>query len=110
MCSEAVVVVGNRILEFDANAPRPGSWCSGLVPDAHGAESAYENGTVDLIAIPNHVAGSPVPSKGLGDLACDPLRCRFVVTLIQTRSLRFGETKRSLQHYPHFSALPRGPT
>src|SRR5713101_2507474 len=67
----------NRSDQPFGKAILPGrGWCGRLVPDAHGTESAYDNGTVDFIAIPNHAAGSPVPRKGLGDLTCDPLRCR----------------------------------
>src|SRR6202166_5239534 len=53
-------------------------WCNWLISDAHGAKSASDNGAVDPIAIPNHIARSPIPRKSLGDLACDPLRRRVV--------------------------------
>src|SRR5882672_140030 len=55
--------------------PRRG-WRGRLVPDAHGAQSACDDGSVDPIAIPDHVTRSPVPRKSLGYLACNPLRCR----------------------------------
>ena len=45
--------------------PRRG-WCGRLVPDAHGAQSACDDGSVDPIAIPDHVTRSPVPRKSLG--------------------------------------------
>src|ERR1700738_206552 len=45
-----------------------------LVPDAHGAQSACDDGSIDPIAIPDHVARSPVPRKSLGYLTCNPLR------------------------------------
>src|ERR1019366_4271672 len=51
-------------------------WRGRLVPDAHGAQSACDDGSVDPIAIPDHVTRSPVPRKSLGYLACNPLRCR----------------------------------
>ena len=48
-------------------------WCSRLVPNAHGSQSAYDDGAIDPIAITDHVTRSSVPRKSLGDLACDPL-------------------------------------
>src|SRR6201987_3951792 len=51
-------------------------WCNRFVPNAHGSQSACDNGAVDPIAVPDHIAGSPVPRKSLGDLSCDPLRRR----------------------------------
>src|SRR5712675_2332352 len=48
------------------------SCCDRLVPNAHGAQSACDDGTIDAIPVPDHVA------RSLG----------FAVTLIQTRSLR----------------------
>src|ERR1700736_4750990 len=55
--------------------PRRG-WCSRLVPDAHGSQSARDDGAIDPIAITDHVTRGSVPRKRLGDLACNPLRCR----------------------------------
>src|SRR6266581_4231498 len=61
---------------FD-NAILPGrGWCNWLISDAHGAKSARDNGAVDSIAVPDHITRSPIPRKCLGDLACNPLRCR----------------------------------
>ena len=37
-----------------------------FVPDAHGTQSACDDGAVDAIAVSDHVTGSPVPRKGLG--------------------------------------------
>ena len=37
--------------------PRRG-WCSRLVPDAHGAQSACDDGAVDPIAIANRYGGA----------------------------------------------------
>src|SRR5258708_6771697 len=55
--------------------PRRGR-CNRLVPNAHGSQSACDDGTIDPIAITDHVTRSTVPRKSLGDLACDPLRRR----------------------------------
>src|ERR1700746_1347119 len=55
--------------------PRRGR-CSGLVPNAHGAQSACDDGAIGPIAITDHITRSPVPRKSLGDLACDPPRRR----------------------------------
>src|SRR3981081_3579920 len=51
-----------------------GGWCSGLVPDAHGTQSARDDNAIDSIPISNHIARSHVPRKSLGDLTCNPLR------------------------------------
>src|SRR3979490_2420096 len=40
------------------------------------AQPACDDSSVDLIAIPDHIAWSLIPRKGLGDLTRDPLRCR----------------------------------
>src|SRR6202011_2577914 len=50
--------------------------CNRFVPNAHGAQSACDDGAIDPIAITDHVTRSAVPRKSLGDLACDPLRRR----------------------------------
>src|SRR5271169_2397912 len=46
--------------------------CDRLVPDAHGTQSACDDGTIDPITVPDHVARSLVPGKRLGYLTCDP--------------------------------------
>src|SRR6202011_3076368 len=51
-------------------------WCNRFVPNAHCSQSACDNGAVDPIVVPDHITGSPIPRKCLGDLACNPLRCR----------------------------------
>jgi hypothetical protein len=33
-------------------------WCGRLVPDAHGAQSACDDGTIDAIPVADHVARS----------------------------------------------------
>src|SRR5216683_928674 len=53
--------------------PRRGR-CNWLVANAHGTQSACDDGSIDPIAIPDHVTRSPVPRKSLGDLTCNPLR------------------------------------
>src|SRR3977135_3509046 len=59
------------------NAILPGRGrCNRFVPNAHGSQSAYDDGAIDPIAITDHVTRSTVPRKSLGDLACDPLRRR----------------------------------
>src|ERR1700676_3772157 len=50
--------------------------CNRFVSNAHGAQSACDDGAIDPIAITDHVTRSPVPRKSLGDLACDPFRRR----------------------------------
>src|ERR1700726_4825544 len=52
-------------------------WCGRLVPDAHGAQSACDDAAIDAVPIADQVVGSLIPRKGLGDLACDPLRRRI---------------------------------
>src|ERR1035437_2843957 len=56
--------------------PRRG-WRNWLVPNAHGAQSASDDGTIDAIPVSDHVAGSPVPRKCLRYLACNPF-CRRI--------------------------------
>src|SRR6478672_1967794 len=55
--------------------PRRGR-CNRLVSNAHGSQSACDDGAIDPIAITDHVTRSTVPRKSLGDLACNPLRRR----------------------------------
>src|SRR5467141_1486061 len=54
--------------------PRRG-WCGRLVPDAHGAQSACDYGTIDAIPI-SKVLWGIIPRKRLGYLTRNPLRCR----------------------------------
>src|SRR5260370_9377341 len=60
--------------------PRRG-WCNGLVPDAHGTQSARDDNAVDSIPISDHMARSHVPRKRLGDLPCNPPRRRTARTV-----------------------------
>ena len=53
------------------------SWCYGLVPDAHGAQSARDKRTIDPVPVADHVARSFVPRECFGDLACNPFRGRM---------------------------------
>src|SRR5260370_7353974 len=50
--------------------------CDRFVPNAHGSQSAYDDGAIDPIAVPDHVTRGTVPRKSLGELPCDPLRRR----------------------------------
>src|SRR5258708_18171578 len=52
------------------------SWCDRLVPNAHGAQSACDAGTIDAIPVPDHVARSLIPGKCFSYLACNPIRGR----------------------------------
>ena len=56
--------------------PRRG-WCSGLIPDAHGAQSAFCDGAVDPIPIANEIFRGIVPRKCFRYLTCNPF-CRRV--------------------------------
>src|ERR1700730_3098241 len=56
--------------------PRRG-WCNGPIQDAHGSQSACDDGAIAPIAITDHVPRSTIPKKCLGDLACYPLRRRI---------------------------------
>src|SRR6478752_1147260 len=51
------------------------SWCGGLVPDAHGAQSAGDNAAIDLIPIADQMFWGIIPGEGLRDLT-NPLRCQ----------------------------------
>jgi hypothetical protein len=48
----------------EAVLPRRG-WCSGLVPDTHGTQSARDDGAVDPISIANEVLRGVIPRKCL---------------------------------------------
>src|ERR1700676_1186657 len=56
--------------------PRRG-WCGRLVPDAHGAQSARDDGTIDAIPIADEVVRSLFPRKGLRYLTCNPFGSRI---------------------------------
>ena len=45
--------------------PRRG-WCRGLVPNAHGAQSARDDGAVDPILIADEIARHLIPGECLG--------------------------------------------
>ena len=49
-------------------------WCGRLVPDAHGAQPACDDGTIDAIPVADHVARSFIPRECLCDLALQPIR------------------------------------
>src|ERR1700730_5851432 len=48
--------------------------CSGLVANAHGAQSACDDAAVDAVPIADEVARSLIPRKCLRHLTCNPLR------------------------------------
>jgi hypothetical protein len=52
-------------------------WCGGLVPDAHGAQSARDDAAIDPVAIADEVARSLFPRKRLRYLTCNPF-CRRI--------------------------------
>src|ERR1700676_4104505 len=52
--------------------------CNWLVSGARGPPSARGDSAVDSISISDHIARSAIPRKSLGDLTCNPLRCRVV--------------------------------
>src|SRR5450759_3747908 len=56
--------------------PRRGR-CSRPIPDAHGAQSACDDGAVYPIPIADKVKRSLIPRECLGQLACDPFCCRI---------------------------------
>src|ERR1700688_2017359 len=53
------------------------SWCDRLVPNAHGAQSACDDGTIDAIPVADHVARSLIPRERFCDLACNPFGGRM---------------------------------
>src|SRR6202166_2676070 len=52
-------------------------WCSRLVPDAHGAQSARDDAAMDPVAIADEVVRSLIPGKCLRYLTCNPFRRRI---------------------------------
>ena len=48
-----------------------------LIPDAHGAQSACDDRTIDAIPVAEHVARSFIPRECFGDLARNPFRGRM---------------------------------
>src|SRR6202011_3604022 len=53
------------------------SWWDRLVPNAHGAQSACDDGTIDAIPIADHVARSLIPRECFCDLARNPFGGRM---------------------------------
>src|SRR3984893_8395165 len=49
-------------------------WCNWPIPDAHGAQSAGDDCTVDAIPVANHVARSFIPRECFCDLPRNPFR------------------------------------
>src|SRR5262249_12441786 len=60
----------------EAILPRRGR-CDGLVPYAHGTQTAGDDGAVDAIPIANNVVRGLVPRESLGELARDPFGGRI---------------------------------
>jgi hypothetical protein len=52
-------------------------WCYGLVPDAHGAQSARGDVAIDPVAIVDDVVRSLIPGKRLRYLTCNPFGGRM---------------------------------
>src|ERR1700684_614810 len=52
-------------------------WCSRLVPDAHGAQSARDDAAIDPVAIVDEVVRSLIPRKRLRYLTSNPF-CRRI--------------------------------
>src|ERR1700738_5065813 len=60
------------------NAILPGrGWCNWPIPDAHGAQSAGDDCTVDAVPVADHVARSFIPRECFCDLARNPFRGRM---------------------------------
>src|SRR3981081_1375783 len=101
MCSNAIIIVGigshdsaqmhlaqdNDVVHTftpdrsdqpfgKAILPRRG-WSGGLVPDAHGAQSARDDAGIDPVAIADEVVRSLIPGKCLRYLTCNPF-CRRI--------------------------------
>src|SRR3981081_1513704 len=56
--------------------PRRG-WCGRLVPDAHGAQPACDDGTIEPVPIADEVARSFIPRKGFRYFTFTPYRVRL---------------------------------
>src|ERR1700730_3558301 len=52
-------------------------WCNGPIPDAHGAQSAHDDATIDPVAIADQVARRFLPRESFCDLARNPFRGRM---------------------------------
>ena len=62
------------------------------VANAHGAQAAGYNSTINRVTVADHIAWGLVPGKGFGNLLRYPVRGRSAVTLIQTSSRRASRT------------------
>src|ERR1700722_15344821 len=47
-------------------------WYNGPIPDAHGAQSAHDDATIDPVAIADEVVRSLIPGKCFRYLSCNP--------------------------------------
>ena len=52
-------------------------WCNRPIPDAHGAQLARDDRTIDAIPVADHVARSFIPRECFCDLARNPFRGRM---------------------------------
>jgi|GEM_PF-1556785 hypothetical protein len=52
-------------------------WCSGFIPDTHGAQSACDDGAIDAIPITDEVVWSLIPRECLCYLTRNPFRRRM---------------------------------
>src|SRR6202165_2355870 len=101
MCSDAIIMVGvefqdptqmqlaqdndvvhtltpDRSDQPFGKAILPGRrWCNGPIPDAHGAQSAHDDATIDPVAIADEVMRSLIPGKCLRYLTCNPFGRRI---------------------------------
>jgi hypothetical protein len=71
--------------------PRRG-WRGRLVPDAHGAQSASDDGAIDAIPVSDEELWASSQGKASVIRRAIHSAVGFVVTLIQTRSLRSRRT------------------
>jgi hypothetical protein len=62
---------------FDKAILPRGGWCNRFVPDAHGTQSAYDDGAVDPIPIANEVLRGVIPRECLRYLTRNPFRRRI---------------------------------
>src|ERR1700684_3977317 len=63
----------SRRIDPISRSAKPGrGWCSRLVPEAHGAQSARDDAAIDPVPIADEVVRSLIPGKRLRDLTCNP--------------------------------------
>src|ERR1700693_1142659 len=68
----------SRRIDPISRSAKPGrGWCGRLVPDAHGAQSARDDATIDPVAIADEVVRSLIPGKCFRYLTCNPFGRRI---------------------------------